>query len=84
MADNNKKKLLKKIAYSETLPALSPLAIKLVELAADDGNLSAKTFGGDLGLAMTRKVVEAHKGRISLTVLERRGNRVTLWPPAAA
>jgi signal transduction histidine kinase len=46
-----------------------------------DGNLSAKTFGGGLRLAMARKVVEAHRGQISLAVKEGQGNRVALWLP---
>ncbi len=36
MEDRDKAKLLKKIVDSEGLPSLSPLAIQLVELAADD------------------------------------------------
>ena len=31
-----------------------------------DSNLSAKTFGGGLGLPMARKIIEAHNGRIEL------------------
>ena len=36
MENSQKAKLLKKIVDSESLPSLSPIAIQLVELAADD------------------------------------------------
>ena len=36
MEERHKAKLLKKIVQSEDLPGLSPLAIRLVELATDD------------------------------------------------
>ena len=47
-----------------------------------DGNLSSKTFSGNLHWAMARKIIDAHKGSISYTVEKGRENRVMLLLPA--
>ena len=41
-----------------------------------DSNLSTKTFGAGLGVPLTRKIIEAHNGRIELE--DRNGNGITL------
>jgi HD-like signal output (HDOD) protein len=48
-----------------------------------DGNLSAKTFGGGLGLPLARRIIEAHKGRVELVAEEDRGNTATVYLPTA-
>lgn len=46
-----------------------------------DSNLSAKTFSTGLGLPMTRKIMEAHNGRIEIKVNEGGSNTVELYLP---
>jgi len=61
----------------------------LIELAADDSRSAADLASvikkdPKLGLALARKIFEAHNGRVSLTVEEGAGNRVTLLLQAVA
>ena len=48
-----------------------------------DSNLSAKTFGGGLGLPMARKIIEAHNGRIELEDRGAGGNALSVYLPSA-
>lgn len=48
-----------------------------------DSNLSAKTFGGGLGLPMARKIIEAHNGRIELEERGEGGNALSVYLPLA-
>ena len=46
-----------------------------------DSNLSAKTFGGGLGMPMARKIIEAHNGRIEIEERADRGNTLNIYLP---
>lgn len=69
------------IAVSDTGPGLPPADRERVFLPFERGTSETEATGAGLGLALARRFVEMHGGRVDLTSRPKRGTTVRCWLP---